>query len=336
MLGPLYFFHLLSGEFRQCLQYAERCTEIAARLGDSAATALSRTLLGLSYCLVGRLAEARTTLAPVLDPASPPASRQIHYGFDHHTWAGIGWSTTLWLQGHPNQARAAIRQAFRDAEAIRHPVSFAISLSSIATLLWIGDLDFAEEHSVPFIARAETLSFGPYLPMGHAFEAEIAIRRGDVEAGVAALHAQLRNLHVARFELFTIRFHFVLISGFLASGRFAEAWTLAEETAQMIEEKGYYCYPPELLRLRGSILLAAPQVSNVEAETYFSQSLEISRVQGARAWEIRTATDLALLWAGQGRNADADAALRPLFHQLTEGRDTPDLKAAATILKRLG
>jgi hypothetical protein len=74
----------------------------------------------------------------------------------------------------------------------------------------------------------------------------------------------------------------------------------------------------------------------MDAEKYFSQSLEISRAQGARAWEIRTATDLALLRVGQDRKADADAVLRPLFDQLTEGRDTPDLKAAAEISVRLG
>ena len=335
LLGPLYFFHLRSGEFRRCLQYAERCFEIAGSLGDPAATALSHTLLGLSYCLVGRLGEARTTLAPVLEPGRSPASKQIHYGFDHYTWAGIGWSTTLWLQGYRDQARAVIRQAFKDAETIRHPVSFAISLSSIATLLWIGDLDLAEEHLVPFITRAETLSFGPYLPMGHAFRAEIAIRRGDVEVGAAALQRQLENLHVARFELFTIRFQFVLIAGFVSIGRYTDAWSLAEETAQLIEDKGYFSYLPELLRLRGSILLAAPELSNMVGETYLTQSLQMSRDQGAGSWEVRAATDLARLWAGQGRSTEATELLRPIFERLTEGRDTPDLKAAAEALERL-
>ena len=32
------------------------------------------------------------------------------------------------------------------------------------------------------------------------------------------------------------------------------------------------------------------------------QSLELSRRQGARAWELRTAIDLAALLAGQGRS----------------------------------
>ena len=66
------------------------------------------------------------------------------------------------------------------------------------------------------------------------------------------------------------------------------------------------------------------------------QSLELSRDHGSRAWELRTATDLAALWAGQGRAEDARALLLPVFEQFTEGLDTPDLKAAQHLLTTLG
>ena len=61
----------------------------------------------------------------------------------------------------------------------------------------------------------------------------------------------------------------------------------------------------------------------------------MSRDQGAGSWELRTATDLAKLWAARGRSMEATELLRPLFERLTEGRDTPDLKAAAEALERL-
>ncbi len=335
LLGPLHFFNLRSGEFRQCLQYAERCAEIAGRLQDPSVEALSRTLLGLSYCLVGRLKEAHTTLAPVLHPGRSLESRQIHYGFDHNTWAAIGWSTNLWLQGYPDQARSVIRQAFKDAESMRHPVSFAIALSSIATLLWMGEFDLAEEHLIPFMARAETDAFAPYLSMGHAYRAEIAIRRGEVEAGVEALRRQLTDLHLARFDLFTVRFHFVIIAGLVTSGRAAEAWSLAEDTAGIIEEKGYYSHLPELLRLRGSIVSAVPALSDRDAADYLRESVAVSREQGASFWELRAATDLASIQFAQGRINEADELLRPIYERLTEGRDTPDLRRAEELLSHL-
>ncbi len=336
LIGPIYFYHLRSGEQRQCLLQAKRCAEIAATLGDPAATALSHTLMGVSLCVMGGLADARTELETVLEPDNPPASRQIHYGFDHYSWAGIGWVTALWLQGHTAQMRDAIDEAVGEAEAMRHPVAFAIVINAVAALLWVGDLDLAEEHLDWFVARAETHSTGPYLHMGNAFKAELSIRRGDVETGVATLQRHLEKLHAARFELFSIRFNVVIATALAESGDFAEAWSLAEETSQGIEEKGYTSYLPELLRLRGAILLSAPELSNMSAEDYFTQSLQLARKQGARAWEIRTATDLASHWAGRERAGDAKALLRPVYESFTEGRDTPDLKAAAEVLARLG
>jgi predicted ATPase len=72
-----------------------------------------------------------------------------------------------------------------------------------------------------------------------------------------------------------------------------------------------------------------------EAENCFLRSLELSRSQGARAWELRTATDLAALWAGQGRGGDAHRLLKSVFAQFTEGFETPDLKAAARLIATL-
>ncbi len=64
--------------------------------------------------------------------------------------------------------------------------------------------------------------------------------------------------------------------------------------------------------------------------------LELSRRQGARAWELRTATDLAALLAREGKPERARALLQPVFEAFTEGLDTADLKAAQSLLSSLG
>jgi predicted ATPase len=110
---------------------------------------------------------------------------------------------------------------------------------------------------------------------------------------------------------------------------------LIDETVKLIEANGDTSYMPEALRLKGSILLAMPESRAEDAEKCFIGSLELSRAQGSRAWELRTATDLAALWAGNGRSADARALLLPVFQQFTEGRDTADLKAAELLLGAL-
>lgn len=93
---------------------------------------------------------------------------------------------------------------------------------------------------------------------------------------------------------------------------------------------------PELLRVKGGLLLSMSQPNRDDAEMYFMQSLELSRRQGARAWELRTGVDLAALLAAEGRSESALALLQPVFEQFVEGSDTADLKAAERLLATLG
>lgn len=336
LLGPLHMYHVRGGDLKTSLQIANRSCEIARTLGDAGATTLAHALLGISLHLMGDLRGARAELEAALESGpGAAASRAIYFGFDHHSWAGIALTTTLWLQGYPAQAMAWAHQGIKDAERIQHPVSLAIVLNSIQVLLWIGDLGAAEQYLDGFIARAESQHYGPYLDLGHGLKGELAIRRGNARTGIEMLQVCLEKLRAARYERFTTRFNILLARGLAASGRPVEGLMLIDETLRLVETKGGTTYLPELLRLKGSLLLTMPQPRGEEAEGCLGQSLELSRAHGSRAWELRTATDLAALWARQGRPDDAHALLLPVFEQFTEGLDTADLKAAARLLATL-
>ena len=138
------------------------------------------------------------------------------------------------------------------------------------------------------------------------------------------------------YELLTTPLNISLAQGLAATGRFTEAMALIDETIRLVETNGDICYLPELLRVKGDVLLSMPQPSVDDAEKHFMQSLELSRRQGARAWELRTTTDLAALLAEQGRTERARELLQPVFTQFVEGSDTADLKTAERLLATLG
>jgi hypothetical protein len=96
-------------------------------------------------------------------------------------------------------------------------------------------------------------------------------------------------------------FNVSLVQGLAAIGQFDEAMSLIDETIQLVETKGDTVHMPELLRLKGSLFVSKPQPCVADAELLFARSLELSRHQGARAWELRTAIDLAGLLASQGQ-----------------------------------
>ncbi len=338
LLGPLNMFHLRIGDFNTALHYAKRCSAIAGTVEDSVAAALAHSILGISLHLSGDLSDARAELEAAL--RREPRSRRtttIYLGFEGKSLAGAILARNLWLQGFPAQAVERARQTISDAAEMDHSLTLSISLIwGISVFLWAGDLQSAERHTDWLIAHSESHSLAPYLAVGRGFQGELAIRRGDAKGGVELLHGSLEKLHSMPYELVTTPLNISLVQGLAAIGRFADGMTLIDETIGRVEATGECAYMPELLRVKAGLLLSMPQPSIGAAETYFTQSLELSRRQIARAWELRSAADLAALLAGSGRSERARALLQPVLEQFVEGSDTSDLKAAAQLLVTLG
>lgn len=333
VLGPLQMFHLRTGDFRTALRYAERCTVIADALEDSVSTTLAHSLMGISLHLNGELARAQTSLAAALRYGPRSGRTTTNYlGFDGRILAGAILARTLWLQGHPDRAVERALLTIKDAEILNHPLTLSIALVwAVSVFLWVGDLDRADEHIDRLCLRAEPHSLGPYLALGRGFKGELAIRRGDAEKGIESLQGSLAELHAAPYELLTTPLNVALVQGLAATGRLAEALALLDDTILSVEANGDLCYMPELLRVKGCLVLASVQ-SGDEAETYFSRSLEMSQGWGAWGWELRAAVDLATLLIDRRQHETARAHLQPRFERFVEGLDTADLKSAARLL----
>src|SRR5271170_3935075 len=135
--------------------------------------------------------------------------------------------------------------------------------------------------------------------------------RGDAKSGVESLQDCLQKLHAVRYELLTTPFNISLVQGLAALGRFTEAMKLIDETIRLVEANGDVSYLPEALRVKGNLFAAMPQPSIADAELCFTQSLELSRRQGARAWELRTGSIRRLCWPVRARaNAHAPCCSR--------------------------
>jgi hypothetical protein len=240
------------------------------------------------------------------------------------------------LQGYPDQALAWARRNVQDAASTDHPVTLCVALIwAVSVFLWAGDLQSAADNVALFKARASSASLGPYVAVARGFEGELALRNGDPGQGVADLEACLVDLRAARYALLSTPFRVSLVEGLVATERVVEADALVEEAIATAQANGHMAYMPELLRMKGRVLLAGPKPAIDQAERCLLRSLDLSRSQTARAWELRSATDLAALRAGQGRPDAAHDLLRPIYDSFAEGLDTADLKAAHRLLASL-
>lgn len=81
--------------------------------------------------------------------------------------------------------------------------------------------------------------------------------------------------------------------------------------------------------------MAVSSDHRAEAESYFSQALDIARRQEAKSWELRAGVSLARLWRDQGKRKQAHDLLAPIYGWFTEGFDTADLKETKALISEL-
>jgi len=125
----------------------------------------------------------------------------------------------------------------------------------------------------------------------------------------------------------------LLATAFGLAGQVEESSTLLDDTLNIVARTGERWFAAELNRLKGQILLRQGQFE--EAEEFYRKALAIAREQDAKLWELRAAVSLARLLRDQGQVAAAGDLLAPVYAWFTEGFDTPDLKEAKALLKRL-
>jgi predicted ATPase/DNA-binding winged helix-turn-helix (wHTH) protein len=326
----LHMFHFRGGEFNTAMQHATQCRAIAATVEDPAAMLVAHSILGRSLHMAGEHAAARDELETLMARrALTWRASTLYLGYDRHYRAEIALARTLWLQGYSEQAVQRVRDTLTEAKHLDRPEALSVVLAWAASVfLWTGDLASAEEQVGESLVHAESQSLVPLIVLDQARNAELAIRRGNAAFGVESLAASLEKIEAMNYGLLRTELKLSLIQGLATLGRLSQAIALVEEAIGAAKTQGDLVYMPELLRVKAGL-----QPEDSDARRSLAQSLELSRRQGARAWELRAATDLAARFNTQGRAEEASAVLQPVYDQFTEGAETADLKVAARTLK---
>jgi predicted ATPase/DNA-binding winged helix-turn-helix (wHTH) protein len=337
ILGRLHVLHERTGDFDRASQWAERATMVAAAIGAPEAIAVAASLAAISRHLAGDQPVARRELEQALRDDVPwGRERTVYYGVNHRNRSTISLARTLWLLGHADQARQAAERSLAEAVRLRHPVTHCIALLWTVTIyLWRGDLDDAEATLETLTRTAEVNAFGPYTAASLGFRGKLAVQRGQAGEALDWLQESLARLHAVRHELLTTSFNIALIQGCSLEGRHADALDLVNQTIARCLAAGERFALPELLRLKARACEMLPGSAPAGVEALLLESLASSERQGAKAWSLKTATDLARFRLRQGRRDEALAVLAPLRQAFAEGFGTEDLAAADQVLGEL-
>jgi predicted ATPase len=329
-LYGLWLYKILVCQYRAALGLAQQFREVAELGSDTAEFATAERLEAMVLHYLGDQKGVRARAQRSLD-ASVARNRQYHtthYSVDQRVGALVLLARSLWLLGLPDQAMAAAQTGVDEAIAVGHANSLCVALADGASLvaLWNGDEARAASFATMLAEHASRHALGVWHTYANALRGRLLIAR-DAVAGAALLRFALEDLRGTPFD---IRFQLYLVwlaETAAAAGQTKEARIAIEEALERAEQTEERWYFPELLRIRGELLLADGGAETAHA--CFDQSLHIAQEQNTISWELRTATSLARCQPGRV------APLRSVLGQFTEGLTTADCMAGKRLLEEL-
>jgi predicted ATPase/DNA-binding winged helix-turn-helix (wHTH) protein len=308
-----------NGDYRSALPMARRYADAAREAGDAGAVHLGDRILGVTYHYMGRQDLARQFTERALGlPQRIVHAGSIGYQLETPVAMATLLARILWLQGFPDQALVAAREAINAGQqsGLAFPVYYAITIAGLPTALWVGALDEADNQ----VDTLRELGTDPAMEAWvQCFSGVIRLRRGDARDALIAAFFE------ARIEYWTIR----ALAELVSKGELDQQAIPTEHGAMLWNT-------PELLRVDAEWLLArgAPGAA-AAAEAKLLQAIEIAQEQMALSWELRAVMSLAGLRARQARAAEGRDLLLTVYERFQEGFGTSDLIRARALLEDL-
>jgi predicted ATPase/DNA-binding winged helix-turn-helix (wHTH) protein len=339
-LSTLVVIHAFRGEYDRARIAAERIEQIATRIGDPIHLCFAYQQMSTMLLARGRPREAQQYLERVLRSPAVPGWRHdaTYYDTNDHAVARAMLARALWMQGFAEQALNEARLSLKEMQGTDHPLLLCRILyhgiSRIATMT--GDFVTADREIARLIGAATGLNAHNWETAGHFLKGKLLVERGEFAQGLLVLRDAFETSDRTGWRLSYPEFKGALALAFAGTGRLDEALVAVDDAIAAAGADGHGWYAPELLRIRGEVLLRqAADQSVLAAEDCFNQAAKVAREQRALFWELRIALSVARLRVSQGRHHEARAPLASVYDRFTEGFATADMQAARTLLEGL-
>ena len=319
----LWLFHLRCGDYAGSLQHAREMMDRAAHANDAEALAAGQRIAGVSRHFLGRHAEGRRLIETSLDwyERHPPVQR-YRFGLDQHV-AGLAFlSRIFWIEGEFGTALDVARRALEEARALDHACTLCCALAEGWCMVHAlnGDEAAVERAAPLLIQTASRHGLGFWKVYGDLFMAWVATASGTHPGD------RIQSVMSAASGMDFDPLYSTLITDILRDAATdhpaREAFTrLAERLDGGHEDHWAW---PEFLRIR--VQLSEGDLASRERE--LRRALRFAEDQGASAFSLRAAFDLAKLLAEDDRTAEAKMVLGPLLDRLPSGVSSRHWRAA--------
>jgi predicted ATPase len=268
-------------------------------------------------------------------PAEDPLP--IWRRLDDRAMARALLARTLWLQGFSEKAHHEGQASIAEVRGADHQLTMCrvlfYGIGRIAPMT--GDFAAAETAISSMIDSATSAAAPFWTTAGQLLRGKLLVERREFAEGLAVLRDAFDICERTGWQISYPEFMGSFALALLGIGQLDEAHDAVCKAIDAAGEgeDGQQWYVPELLRIKGEVLLRqAGDWSAAAAEDCFNQAREMAREEGALFWELRVALSLARLRVTQGRHNEARQTLASVYDRFTEGFATSDLRAAKALL----
>lgn len=340
MLWAQWSMENILGEYRAAQSTADRFLEVAQRTGDHAFIVLAEHFVGTELLFDGKLRRARDCLERVVEHYVPPANgrHKILFQYDQRVLARARLARVLCLQGHMDQAKEQSRISFEEAEAADpgFTLCWVLHHAVCPIALLTGDIAGADQGVAAMSDVAMRLDAALWRILASYWEGKAMVERREFARGSALLRRVLDTCDQTGWHICNAEFLGVLARGLAGSGQFDAALATVEKALATVEHSGERFSIPELLRIKGEVLLRLTANDSMSAaEGCFFGAIALAREQDALLWELRAVFSLARMRTKQDRQDEGKRILASVYDRFTEGFETTDLLSARDLLAQL-
>jgi len=328
-------FEITRANFPKCRALAEECLARAARQQAKPPFIMGQLLLGGTLFLTAEFTAARTHLEEALrlyeEDQPSQRGKQVLYVQDQKSTGLCYLALALTTLGDLDGGLRAGEGGLAHSRSLGglHTVNFSLCYLA-AVHHFRGDSRAALRRSTESLELAREQGFATWIGVSQMIRGESLVRGGEVAAGLKEIAAGMdahRGMEATTYQPFGLS---LLANGLVAAGRLDEALEAVDDALAISERSGERFYLAELVRLKGEVL--ARKGSPSEAERWLREAIRVSRQQGARLFELRSAVSLCSVLDEPRRETALHDVVEPIYGWFEEGSDAPDLRAARALL----